>query len=434
MSRKRFRTPPTLPETTQCRGTVVPASKEWLGIYSDALLELTHAYNYEQVEPTDLTPEQTAGLAYLQYLNWLDSTCANADPCPDPEIPEVDAPIYRRNPTTGRWEYVGDNGWEEPTGENAIPTPADRPEATVPLQECGAASNAANVLKLMYQGILSVYDDQVDPALNQIEMAAQIALYGGSAFGPISASFLALTGLAWEVFTAALAEITMNSWTAAWHTKLVCILNSNVEMVNGKAHFNFFNVNKDLVGFLLPVIDGYVRVRWQVWYLLQCIGDQGLDLAGATTDVAGNCVTCDTWCVELTPQAFGFVLTNGYYNAYGEIRAVKISTQWRWNATLAVDTSACRITRVGLTWDRLGGGTTSQVVLNATPVTQTMQAYQETNYGGSPMSPDNQAIYSTGTTTTLTTYTYGLNEQNITLKKVKVVGTGINPFAVGSNC
>lgn len=442
MARKRFRTPPTLPEDTQCRGTVVPASKEWLGLYSDALLELTYAHNYEQVEPTDLTPDETASLAYQQYLAWLDSTCGGGD-C---SLPGFDPPVrtYRRNPTTGRIEWQNNGEWEEPTGDYAIPDPEPREEPTEAEKKCGAASNAANVLRELYSNILSVYDAEVDPLLNQIDIAGQVAVAIGSMFGPVSASFLALSGFAWEVFTQALTVITEDDWSNAWQEELVCILNSASTVgEDGEVTFDFFTVNSNLVGFLLPVVDDYVRVRWQVWYLLQMIGEQGLNVAGGTTAVEGDCVTCDTWCYTAVANTFNPTLTRGYVTAQGYLHA----TQRNWWDRLAegsfvVNTEQCQITRVAIT-GKANGATGGGMWANATPASGALTAYAY-NAGGfftgfpqTVVSVDDAAIHSTGDTTTVSFYLVtesGGGERNGEITAFTLYGTGVNPFAVGSNC
>lgn len=60
----------------------IPSSKEWLGIFNAALLATTYAYNYEQVNETDLTPEECAAYCYEKLLEYFDSTCAGGVPTP----------------------------------------------------------------------------------------------------------------------------------------------------------------------------------------------------------------------------------------------------------------------------------------------------------------------------------------------------------------
>jgi hypothetical protein len=432
MARKRFLTPPTLPEDTQCRGLVIPSSREWLGLYSEALLALTYAYNYEQTDPADLTPEATAALAYAQYVAWLNSECGGGGgSC---VLPDLAQPFFRTSPTTGRWQMLDNGAWAEPSGTYALPEPEARTEPTDAEKQCGAASNAVHALKTLYGAIVEVYDDEVEPALNQVEIAAQIAVAWGQAFGPVSSTFLAMSGAAWEGFTFLLGEIAEDDWTEEFQKILVCLLKSNSEVAAGKVHFNFQKVIYDLVGFVLPVIDNFIRVRWQVWYLLQCIGSQGLDLAGATDAVEGDCVTCDSWCVETTPQAFGFVIygAGGYYDSNGWLHGVGYYEEMQ--ARLVVDTTHCRITRIQACNDRLGGGSGTRMTATAYPVSETMSFDTGwINYGTCVITPDNTNIHSTTDSTTVDIYAGGQWREN-RIVAVKIIGTGINPFAIGSNC
>jgi hypothetical protein len=352
----------------------------------------------------------------------------------------LEGPIYRRNPTTGRIEYLQNGEWSEPTGADAIPAAATRGEATDPLKECGAASNAANALRELYFDILSVYNDEVDPYLNQIEMAGQFSAAVGTMFGPVSASFLALSGFAWEVFTAALAEITQDDWSTDFHEILVCILNKHATVTNSVVSFNFFNVNADLVGFILPVIDAHVRVRWQVWYLLQAIGEQGLNVAGGLTAVSGNCVTCDTWCVTLTPgqwESYGLYLTKGYINSSGHGKESYANGWYEFIAFLVVDTTDCVITRVGYTTGRLGGGANSNYTLWFYPSDTSNYLLATASGGGTEtrITNDNPAYASNSGETTVR-WTTGANgsDRGMNVYDLKIMGTGVNPFGIGSNC
>lgn len=101
---KPFLTPPSLPETTACRTLQIPDDKLWLGIFNSALLETIYWYNYEQVNDTDLTPEETAAACDLILREmWNDESCGTGDtPVPywdtaedsDDEAPPDEQPWY----------------------------------------------------------------------------------------------------------------------------------------------------------------------------------------------------------------------------------------------------------------------------------------------------------------------------------------------------
>lgn len=76
MVRKLFICPADFGVSEQCRVLSIPNTQEWLGIFNAALLTLTNVYNYEQLNETDLTPEQCAERAMSIYVSYL-----NNDPC-----------------------------------------------------------------------------------------------------------------------------------------------------------------------------------------------------------------------------------------------------------------------------------------------------------------------------------------------------------------
>jgi len=79
---KPFLTPPEFPVGEDCRTLKIPSSKEWLGIFNSALLETQYYWNYEQVEPTDLTPEETAEKCREIVWNYFNAACGGSVPVP----------------------------------------------------------------------------------------------------------------------------------------------------------------------------------------------------------------------------------------------------------------------------------------------------------------------------------------------------------------
>jgi hypothetical protein len=83
MTRKLFITPASMPEDEECRQLKIPSSKEWLGIFNAALLATTYAYNYEQLDEADLTPEECAAFCYDKLLEYFASAgCSSGIPTP----------------------------------------------------------------------------------------------------------------------------------------------------------------------------------------------------------------------------------------------------------------------------------------------------------------------------------------------------------------
>lgn len=294
--RKKFLTPPTLPAGSQCRGLDVPASKEWLGIFSNALLETTYAHNYEQVNETDLTPEEVADTAYQAYLAWLDSTCGGEAGPPTVVVADgTTQRIHRTNPTTGRWEVLNSDGtWSEPTGDDAIPEPDARAESTDAEKICAAASNAAHVVRLTYESFLDDINNEIDEQQMQVNLAVSIGIGLAGALFPPAAAEIAIDLGAFNGFLEVGQSLLANLWSDDFHQRYVCCLNDHAVVSAGKVYFNFWDVNKCLLEQIWTSGD-YILLIGQILYLHGLIGAQGLNIAGATTGVAGACGKCGRW-------------------------------------------------------------------------------------------------------------------------------------------
>jgi hypothetical protein len=81
---KAFLTPPNLPSETECRTIKIPSSKFWLGIFNSALLETIYAWNWEQVNETDLTPDECAAYCAGVLFEYFSSggDCTTGVPAP----------------------------------------------------------------------------------------------------------------------------------------------------------------------------------------------------------------------------------------------------------------------------------------------------------------------------------------------------------------
>jgi hypothetical protein len=76
MVRKTFICPPSWPAGWYTRCVRVPASQEWLAVYNRALLWLTEPVQWEQLNVTDLSPEECAAIAFGIYEEWLSGECS----------------------------------------------------------------------------------------------------------------------------------------------------------------------------------------------------------------------------------------------------------------------------------------------------------------------------------------------------------------------
>jgi len=101
MVRKLFICPPDFGVSEQCRVLSIPNTQQWLGIFNAALLTLTNVYNYEQLNETDLTPEQCAERAMSIYVSYL-----NNDPCAT-----VPSPFWDSRTTNEEQELESEQSW-----------------------------------------------------------------------------------------------------------------------------------------------------------------------------------------------------------------------------------------------------------------------------------------------------------------------------------
>lgn len=63
--------PPNIPEESICRKLDIPASQEWLAVVNSALLEMIRPEAWQQVNETDITPEEAAARCYQMYELYL---------------------------------------------------------------------------------------------------------------------------------------------------------------------------------------------------------------------------------------------------------------------------------------------------------------------------------------------------------------------------
>lgn len=76
MARKSFIAPHDVGVGTITRCLHLPASQAWLAVFNAALLETSQAWNYEQLYPTDLTPDEAAAIGFAVYEDWLSGDCS----------------------------------------------------------------------------------------------------------------------------------------------------------------------------------------------------------------------------------------------------------------------------------------------------------------------------------------------------------------------
>jgi hypothetical protein len=310
---RKFVTPPAIQGGYISRELAIPEDKLWFGVFSEALSQTIYPYNYVQIDPTHLTPEQASEAAYAVYVAWLEA--GECGVCPPPTLPNGDR-IWRRNPTTGNWEYLDDTGesWVEPTGENAIPAPTPRQEQTTPNKQCAAATNAVNVLEILYTQVLEDINNALDATQSAANFSAGVASLLGAAFYPPIAGIIASAAALWNSFFEIAGYLAVDLWDAEFTDTLICVFldNSSVDG-NGRVTFDFQGINQGILADIWT--NGqYLTLVAQVIYMNSVLGAQGLNVAGGTTAVSGDCAHCDQWCYD-----FNFTIDNGNWlnGSYG---------------------------------------------------------------------------------------------------------------------
>lgn len=315
-----YLTPETVPESATCRALLIPESSDWLAIFSGALTELTLKWNWQQAGITvDEALEVVNTVLAGYYDGCLSSGC---------EQPTGD-PVFRINPDTWAIEELVNGEWVAPQGDYALPPTPDRTEATPEERRCLAAANAVNVLQQVYESLADSFAHAVslEGAINAA--IAVIIAAVGSVFGlPIAALIAVFVALMKVVYTT-IEFVTADLWDETFTDKLECFFYECSTDTDGVVSFNIqCIINK--IGEATDVDWSFASMRLllQVSYLLNMVGSQTMDAAGATTEIAiADCEDCDTtWCyvVDLSETDGGFEISvdaaaGSYSAAYGWI-------------------------------------------------------------------------------------------------------------------
>jgi len=293
---REFLTPPSLPEDNSCRSLQIPNDKLWLGIFNSALLDTTYAYNYTQVNPTDLTPEETAAICQQIVWDYFDSICG--DDCANPELPEGGG-IFRIG-LAGHIEQLQDGAWVEPNGDYTLPPPDARTEPTESERICLAATNAANVLQIMYEQSLDDWNNDIEPYAAVVSQTGALGVAALAAAGLVSAGLAFVVFGVFQVFYQIMQFITEDSWDEEFTELLICALIETASDDAGVVTFDYDNFYNRLANAIDITEDPlYLRVFGQVWYMLQWIGEQNLNIAGGTTAIeTADCSFCDCLLYE----------------------------------------------------------------------------------------------------------------------------------------
>jgi hypothetical protein len=297
MPRKGWKTPFYAGGGRVCRPLVIPNDPQWLAVVGGALSELTKEYNWEQV---GITPREAAEIATSMLYEFYSSDCGEAQP-----------PTYVRLfrlGSRGEIQYSDDGGetWDE-AEEQIIPPLPPRPEVTIDDKMCLAAANAAHVLHQVYQELLVAFETDSSINYGIGVFATILGLLLAGLFLPL-AVITALINFALGAFGAAWAGLQFladNDWTVTFHEDLVCLLRDNATVTDGVVTFDYIAVRDGVFE-----LDGDNALKFWIFYILQVIGAEGLNAAGATTAVEDydcNCVHMQCWSFDTLEDGWSFI-------------------------------------------------------------------------------------------------------------------------------
>lgn len=321
---KPFLTPPSTPIERQCRTLKMPPSKEWLGIFNSALYELLNEYNWEQVNTTDLTIEQAIAECEVILAEFFASTlCGDGEQCYLPE----GVPAFRLN-SSGHIQELFPEGWGEPTGDSTIPPVPAREEPTASERRCLAAANAAHVLKLVYEEVTDAVNEELDEAeIEAAFVAIVLTLIGAWLALPIIA-LIALAAALFRAFIEIAEFMTIDLWDSDFEDILRCLLYECATDTAGVVTFDmqcFLDNYAATVNLLHVDALDHLRLYGQIAFMLQVIGVDGLNAAGATTAI--TVATCDCgveWCAEFvfSIEQYDWTVAEGYESVVSFVSGV----------------------------------------------------------------------------------------------------------------
>lgn len=439
MTRREFLTPENSGVGFTCRTLKTPTDKEWLGVFNSALLNLTEAWRWEQVNITDLTPEECAAIC-VSILDdfWASSTC---DTCRQPN----GEPYFTIDEFGAFRQQIGEE-YTTPEGDYAVPPVPLRTGGTDADKKCLASANAAYVLQLMYEELTDAFTAGRSIAETITDFVLIIAALIAAPISLIVAAVIAIAEIAFKVLYETLEFITSDYWTSEFNIKLVCAL-QECAVVDGGGVVTFgWDCFSQRLAAKTEITQDYLELLLfgQIQYMLMFIGGDGLNLAGATTAITSfNCDQCAIeWCYELNLRdgngaGDGLNVLGGTYASGDGWRGVYETSQvqrdvygyWTFPAT-------CDVVRLDMVYSK--GVSTGVNNVNRLFALNPVTGYSTVNVGQNV--ENNYGIDVTkvlGLSANLAGLGFDINTgetiTTCTIHAFRVYGTGFNPFGV-SNC
>jgi len=284
----------------------------FMAAVSGALLELTKDWNWEQYG-TMTAAEAAAAMLELYTAYTLDDCGEHGCELPYPYDIILDGPLHpvRINPD-GHLEELVDGEWQAPGGDYEVPAVPAREEGTEEERRCLAAANAVFVLDTLYETATdSFLLDGTDAAVYEAVLTALVAILGPWA-GFSMASGIGLALGAFLVFFELLETVTADVWTDDFSDQLRCLFYNCSTDTADVVTFDWSCIQSGIAE-LVFVAGGDLNTQLlyqQVLFILNIITIDGLNLAGATTDItSADCDECGDWC-----YLFDFATSNGGFS------------------------------------------------------------------------------------------------------------------------
>lgn len=281
-------TPDEIPEADTCRPLSIPDSAEWLGLVSGALVELTKSYNWEQFGT--VTPDEAAQRMLEMMNSYYADNCG------------AGASRYRINPLTLLLEVSTDDGATWVDSDVIPPTPERTGTGD---KVCLAAANAAHVIALLYEQVIDAYNTDTAFDFVLAALSSGIGLSIASLFGAPVAAIIAAGAAVFALAYEALDILFTDYFTPAIESTLKCILENRATLDGNVVTFDGPAIMQDLRDmFWGNILTSPSNLVWeQIVYLLSILGEEGLNHAGATTEITtADCTACGVWShtVDLT--------------------------------------------------------------------------------------------------------------------------------------
>lgn len=421
---KGFPTPNTAAGTIAYLLLYFP-DQEWAQYALGALRALEAGYNW--YEAGDVLPDDAA-----EAFRVID------EQAPFNKLPSCSLPtgqqLTRIDPATGHIQTVDSDGnWQD---DPDIPATPERPPDTPEDQRCLAAENCANALQILYESL----SDSFNAGLTEAEAIAALVTAVGAVLGVVFAfpleALIAVAGVLFSVVYAVVQFITADLWTEDFTAVLVCYLYNCSSVSANVVTFDFNCVIDALAAQTSAesLTGEQLRLFGQLYYLLNWIGVDGLNAAGAATAITvANC-ECP-WCYEFdfSLGELGWV-SRGGASVYldGKWQGIHVDGATECSIKLEFTIGDAFVTSVTPTYsaDDSADGGFRGVYFNDSA---TIPPGAATNLSGG------SGVFTTTVSYMNNTGYIGMNvdthghESTNTITKVVVRGTGTNPFG-DDNC